>query len=159
MPELRTAYNYDYVNPGTPSLEPSLTEQHHKDACDINLIMRKYQRTGMIDHVSEYAGHYGLLDGQTFQEKQQAVAQAISMFEDLPSSARDYFDNDPAKFLDFAVTIDDETDRSVLVSAGLLEPDPYHPPTAMAAAREEDPRPSNAASEPPSPDNPEGLPE
>ena len=154
MPELRTAYNYSYENQPTDVAGDSMTEQHHKDSCDINLIMRKYQRTGMIDHVNKYAGHYGDLDGTTFQDQQLAVAKAISMFEELPSSAREHFDHDPAKFLDFAMTIDDSTERSELVAAGLLDPDPYDPPTELARAREEAPEPSSEPERDTSPDHP-----
>ena len=159
MSKLRHAYNYEYPRIKTPSLEPSLTEQSHADSCNINLIMRKYQRTGMIDHVAKYAPEYGLMDGADFQAKQNAVANAITMFEELPSSAREHFDHDPAKFLDFAMSINDETERSELIRAGLLDPDPYDTPTVLAKARRDDPTPSNEPSVDDSPDNPERLPE
>ena len=37
----------------------SLTEQHHAKACDINSIMAKYVKTGVLDHITRYEPTYG----------------------------------------------------------------------------------------------------
>lgn len=147
-PVLRTAYNYAYENPPTAVEGVSLTEQHHLDSCDINLIMARYQKTGVIDHVSKYEPMYGEMDGATFLEKQRAITNVITMFEDLPSTAREHFGHDPAAFLDFAMSIDDKTDRSELVRAGLMSESDF---AAQALIRETnvDPEAPQAVSEEP----------
>lgn len=97
----------------------SMTQQHWAEATDINNILIRYQETGIIEHVKEYGEHYGDVDGTTFKEAMDIVANANSMFEELPSSARNAFDNDPAKFLDYVneITEDDAPD---LVQMGLM---------------------------------------
>lgn len=82
--------------------EESMTEQSHKDECDIHNILRKYEKTGMITHTNQYAGTYGdFTNALDFQEAQNVIAEAASMFETVPSKIREQFDNDPAQFLDF----------------------------------------------------------
>lgn len=63
--------------------------------------MARYQKTGMIDHVNQYSESYGEMDGKTFYEHMNAVAEARTMFEDLPSEAREFFGHDVGKFLDY----------------------------------------------------------
>lgn len=91
----------------TPVGGESLTEQHHKPHVDINNIMARYVKTGTLDHVRTYEGQYGDLPPDDYHESQSKVAEAKSMFEDLPSQLRRFFDNDTAKFLQFCVTRSD----------------------------------------------------
>lgn len=78
-----------------------LTQQHQKDETDINLIMARYTRTGVIDHVNKNQPAYFDVPAHSYHEAQNAIAQADSMFQELPAKARKYFDNDPSKFLSF----------------------------------------------------------
>ena len=100
---------------------PSATKQSFKDECDVNQIMKKYQKTGVIDHVSRYGGDYGFADSHDFHEAMSLVADANTMFEELPSAAREHFDNDPAKFLDFVDTMDEIKDRPLLEELGMID--------------------------------------
>lgn len=79
--------------------QPSMTKQNHKAECDINKIMAKYQKTGIINHLQNHGAEYGEYSPIDFQEAMELIARGQSMFEDLPSSARKYFDNDPAQFM------------------------------------------------------------
>lgn len=81
--------------------KPSLTEQNHKDSCEINRIMAKYQKTGIIDHRNEHRGDYGYATSQTFSEALDIVIKGKEMFEELPSSLRKKFNGDPKEFLEF----------------------------------------------------------
>ena len=96
-----------------------LTEQNHKDETDINNIVRKYNKTGLIDHLNQFEKHYGDMTGYDYQEAMNTVAAANTMFEGLPSSIRNKFDNDPAKFINF---VDDEANADKLVEMGLAKP-------------------------------------
>ena len=93
-----------------------LTEQHHKDETDINNIVRKYNKTGLIDHLNQFEKRYGDMTGYDYQEAQNTVAAANSMFEGLPSHIRKEFDNDPAKFINF---VDDEANAEKMIEMGL----------------------------------------
>ena len=96
-----------------------LTEQNHKDETDINQIVRKYNKTGLIDHLNQFEKQYGDMTGYDYQEAMNTVAAANTMFEGLPSSIRNKFDNDPAKFINF---VDDEANADKLVEMGLAKP-------------------------------------
>lgn len=76
-------------------------KQEFKDDADINSIMRKFQKTGAIDHAKVHQGFYGVATGQTLHDAQTLVANAQSMFADLPSSIRNKFENEPSRFLDY----------------------------------------------------------
>lgn len=89
----------------TPALvgARSLTQQNMLESTNINNIMDKYHRHGLIDHVSKHQGQYGdftiMPDFQTAMNK---LNEAQAMFDTLPAATREIFDNDPGKFLDFA---------------------------------------------------------
>jgi len=78
-----------------------MCEQSHKKACDVNSIMARFQKTGVIDHHAKHGLHYGEVPAIDYREAMEIVANSNSMFAELPSKARQYFDNDPAKFLEY----------------------------------------------------------
>lgn len=47
MPKFRTAYDRDLVE-GITFDEPSMAQQHFKDECDVNNILRKYEQLGLV---------------------------------------------------------------------------------------------------------------
>lgn len=101
--------------------QPTMTKQSHKQECDINVIMGKYQKTGVINHLKNYGPEYGEYSAIDFQEAMQLIASGKSMFEELPSQARKYFNNDPSEFMRaFQNGGNEETFREL----GLLGPKP-----------------------------------
>ena len=105
----------------------SMTEQHHKKACDINTIMAKYNKTGLVDHVNRYEGTYGDVTGADFKAAQDLIANEKTKFAELPANVRAEFDNDPANYLDLVAT-----DEGIETLKGILnppeEPDEIVPP-------------------------------
>lgn len=82
--------------------DPGHTQQTHKQECDIHFILRKQQSTGVTQHVNAHAGTYGeYLSGDDFHSAMNQISEAESLFESVPSSLRNKFENSPAKFLDF----------------------------------------------------------
>ncbi|WNK12762.1 MAG: internal scaffolding protein [Microvirus sp.] len=82
---------------------PSMTRQAEAEACDINNIMARYQKTGVIDHLNRFQGEYADVAAYgSFQESLELVERARAAFMTLPSSVRAEFGNDPGRFLDFA---------------------------------------------------------
>lgn len=75
--------------------------QSFKDECDINKIMAKFQKTGILDHYAKHAPQYMDIPAVDYHEALNVIATAESMFEELPSQARKKFGNDPEKFLEF----------------------------------------------------------
>lgn len=87
------------VNTGSESF----VEQHHLEDVDINKIMAKYTRTGLLTHQREYNGQYGDFSQTVdYQTALNTVMLANEMFLELPATVRRKFDNDPGAFLAWA---------------------------------------------------------
>lgn len=96
-----------------------ITKQSHKDECDIHQILRQFQRTGIITHVQSARPSYeDLPDAVDFQQALQVLDEARESFAGLPSIVRDYFANDPGRFL---AAFQDESQRSKLEEFGLVQ--------------------------------------
>lgn len=87
-------------NPKGPKGEKPAKQEFKEDA-DINKIMRKFQKTGAIDHAAKYQPQYGESTPTDFHEAMNIVTRAQSMFNELPSSIRKKFENSAAGFLEF----------------------------------------------------------
>jgi len=102
--------------------------------------MAKYQKTGVIDHINEHGATYGdQPSAADFHTAMNLVADTESMFEELPSSVRESFDNDPTKFLDY---IEDEERRNEILETKKINPeetDAETPPAEKTADPEADP--------------------
>jgi phage internal scaffolding protein len=128
--------------------DSEFTRQEFADECDINNIMKQYLNTGEFFHINETAPQYLDCTGEDFRTHMDYIAGAFSMFEELPSSIRSRFDNDPAEFLDFC---SQEKNRPELAEMGLLSPEavermstpapaPSAPPSAPQPASEPEPK-------------------
>lgn len=97
----------------------SLTKQSEAAACDINRIMAKYERDGVISHVSENVGFYADVSNvPDYQGALAIVEKAEAMFSSIPAEIRARFDNDPQLFLDF---VSNPLNKSELVKLGFLK--------------------------------------
>lgn len=99
---------------------PSLTHQSMAPECDINTIMKKYEKTGILEHRNTFDGQYGnFLDVPSdYHEAMNAVLEANDMFESLPAKVRKRFHNDPGAFIEFAT---DAENLPEMVRMGLAE--------------------------------------
>lgn len=110
------------------------TRQSMRDECDINIIMRKYQKSGALSHVREYGAMYGHFESVTFHEAMETIRVANEMFSALPSAVRKRFSNDPAEFMDFVSKPEENKDE--LVKLGLWKVTPREEPAEPATAPE-----------------------
>jgi len=108
FPPQAIAWHDFYKSSGVRSdldyFEPSLTRQEFAEECDINTIMQRYEATGAISHVNRAEPVY--LDTTLYpglQASMDAFREAAASFNALPALVRREFDNDPQKFVDFAV--------------------------------------------------------
>ena len=97
----------------------SRTKQAHAKEADINYIMRKYLKTGLLEHSQKHKPDYGFATSEDFHTSMNIITRANSMFEDLPSQIRSRFDNQPSQFLDF---VHDESNKQEMLQMGLLNP-------------------------------------
>jgi phage internal scaffolding protein len=119
---LRTAYNYDKDaasnESGLACEEPSLAQQHFKDECDINNILRQFNITGLLPE-SPLSPRYGDFTGiGDYHTALNRVIAAQDEFEALPAQIRARFDNDPAQLIEF---LENSENRPEAEELGLVE--------------------------------------
>lgn len=83
------------------SVEESYTQQQFKDDCDINKILAKFRRTGVLTHVTQYQPQYGEVPSGDYAEAMRTVATAQTLFQELPAHLRKEFNHDAEQFLSF----------------------------------------------------------
>lgn len=93
------------------------TEQAHASQCDVNNIIRKYDRTGLILHINKFEAKFGDLTGVDFRDAQNLIIDATNSFNGLPADIRKRFSNDPANLLKFMESPDN---REEAISLGLI---------------------------------------
>ncbi len=122
-------------------LKPSLAKQSFKQECDINNIMRKFQKTGLVDHLNTHNGEYGnFIHTADYHSSLNQILEAEEMFATIPSSIRKKFDNDPSLFLDF---VQDPENIPEMIEMGLANPAPPEAPTDPS------PKPATPVADPP----------
>lgn len=105
---------------------PSLTRQSEKDDCDINVMMAKYQTTGVEPRSNPRAPQWGDFSNvPAYQEALDIVRQADDDFALLPAEVRERFGNNPTGMLRF---LSDEANRDEAIKLGLVMPPPVEPP-------------------------------
>lgn len=117
MMKLRKAYDFSGRVPF--ATDPvSLTHQSMAPECDINRVMERWQKTGVLEHRNTFEGQYGDFTDtpSDYHASMNAVVRAEEMFSSLPSSIRKRFANDPGNFLDF---VGDPENHSELIKMGL----------------------------------------
>ena len=145
--KFQTAYSKS-LNPEIKFPETGRTKQSEKDACDINLIMAKYVKTGHIEHQRNYAPEYDFATSMDFHQALNLVTNANELFEALPAGTRKKFYNDPAQFLDF---VQDENNLDEMIEMGLAKhPSPAEPlaPAAPETTKIQPNKETNAPSVP-----------
>jgi len=106
--------------------EDPLTKQADKDSCDINLIMARYTKTGIIEHGNKHQAQYGVVPETDFRQALEVIQTSSDMFDELPAKVRRRFNNNPAEFLGFCDNPDNLTEARLL---GLADPEPAKPAT------------------------------
>lgn len=118
--------------------EETRTQQHLAAETDVNAIMRKYEKTGVLTHVARYAGEYGDFSGvPDYQTGLNMVMAADEMFSSLPARIRDRFNNDPARFIAFATNADNLEELRKMGLAPEL-PKPPEPSLVKVVSEDQD---------------------
>lgn len=99
----------------------TLAQQHFKDECDINSIMRRYQKTGfLVDPLTPVTTLPQFGDFSTeydFHAAQTLIAHATQEFDELPAWLRKRFSNNPSELLAF---LENESNREEAIKLGLI---------------------------------------
>jgi phage internal scaffolding protein len=99
-PKIRT--RFDRLRIPKMNKEKTKTQQHMQKATDINNIMRKYEETGILEHVANGElkfGDFSKVD--SYHSALSQVQESLELFEGLPARIRKRFDNDPGQLIDF----------------------------------------------------------
>lgn len=114
------------------------TMQNHKNECDVNQIIKKFTRRSLEEYNRGFADNYGDLSGFDYQEAQFQIAQANSLYEQLPSAIRMKFDG-PGDYLAFVENPDNEAELrklGILPKKPEKQPEPDKPPKDTKADQE-----------------------
>jgi len=101
---------------GVDSGGPSLTKQSFKDECDINNILRKYIKTGVLNASVKAQQMGDFSNVGDYHQAMNTVIAAHDAFMNLPSKIRERFDNDAGNFLAF---MSDAKNEAEAVELGL----------------------------------------
>lgn len=100
LPRAKRTYKKPKVD--CQSAKDGRTKQSFKDECNINSIIAKYQRTGMMDHVRDNPGVYAdVAEIGDYHEMTRKIRKAQESFDSLTPELRSRFNNDPGKLIAF----------------------------------------------------------
>ena len=112
--------NYERSRVAQPIGDPDkcLVQQSAMRECDVNSIMAKYRKTGLLEHVNRFQGNYGdFTEAPTYHDAFNKLVEAQEMFQSLPAHVRDKFANDPGLFLEY---VSDDKNKAGMEELGLL---------------------------------------
>lgn len=124
----------------TVNKEPSMTKQSLAEDLDVNKIIKKYNVTGILQKATDFEMNYGDFTGADFNKAMNTVADANSLFEQVPSEIRAQFQNQPGAFIDFATNPENHLQ---MAKWGLANPKTVAPevPPVVAEATPPTPEP------------------
>lgn len=87
---------------------PSLTRQEFVEESDINVLMAKYEKTGILPSNMNTAEprYLDVSDVPDLRSSMDTLNAATAAFMSLPARVRREFDNDALKFVDFASDVE-----------------------------------------------------
>ena len=94
------------------------TEQSHKAMCDVNNIVAKYDKTGIITHVQKIEARFGDVTGLEFRRAQDIYVNAQAMFDNLPANIKKRFNQNAGELLAF---MENEENREEAIELGLIK--------------------------------------
>ena len=97
---------------------PTKTKQSMRDECDINLIINKYSKIGVIEHINNNQASFADVSDLDFQRSLHLVQSAQDAFDELPAKIRKRFSNDPSELLAF---LQDEENLDEAIALGLVD--------------------------------------
>ncbi|WNK13075.1 MAG: internal scaffolding protein [Microvirus sp.] len=101
-------------------LDKSLTQQSGRDEADINVIVERYVRTGVVPQIAMPPLGEDFDEVFDFRSAMDTVLEAKRSFDALPANVRYKFKNDPAEFVDFC---EDRDNLPMLRKWGLAVPE------------------------------------
>lgn len=108
--------------------DPVRTKQSFRTEADINWIVARYQRTGMLTDPGKVSRREAIFadfsEVGDFQDAQERIIKGREAFDSLSAEVRRRFDNEPGKLLDFMA---DEANLKEAQDLGIIEKDDTPP--------------------------------
>jgi len=147
IPKIKTQYEYEKNDHPRVEFNPSDKNSKSKaiqsdmDAADINKIMARFEKTGVILDPSgvERQPNYGdFTEFGDYHAMRSSTARAEQYFNALPAHVRNRFNNDPQELIKFAAK---KQNYAELVKLGLMTKKEHITldPGAFPAQRQEEP--------------------
>lgn len=118
----------------TFNTEESLTQQSDKNSTDINIIMSRYQETGLLPQLTTQGLHGDFSEITDFHDAQKRILEAKEAFLAVPAKIRERFHHNPQEFIEF---VENPANAEELRKMGLANA----PPTPQNAAHAPTPAP------------------
>lgn len=117
-----TAYGNKFSTRKSISEYPATrTKQDLKDQCDINKIVTRFKRDGVLNHINANQPIFTDFTPNDYQQCLNKVIDADNAFFALPSNIRERFANDPQRLLAF---VQDDSNYEEGFKLGLFNPRP-----------------------------------
>lgn len=95
------------------------TQQQFAKDCNINNIIKKYKKTGVITHINTKTGVYAdMTQMPSYQEALQTVIHGQNAFDQLPAALREKFEYNPQKMMDY---LNDKQNDEEAIKLGLKQ--------------------------------------
>lgn len=114
--------NYERRRVTVDCKEPTRTVQDFKESCDINYIMEKYQRDGIMSMMTRDPQVGDFSNFKDYHSSLNIIIDAEEQFQEIPANIRERFNNDPEEFYNFAVDPENIDELRNLGLAYGLEP-------------------------------------
>lgn len=144
IPEIRGPF--DRTDTPTINNEPSRTKQSFAEEANVNTIMARWHRTGVIEHLSKATPRYGdFATADDYQSACNKVLGAEHAFMELPAEIRARMGNNPGNLLLFLA---DPANLEEAQKLGLVEkskPEAEPSPAPKKAKTDPDPAPPDGS--------------
>jgi len=98
---IRSAFNRGPRTGGLSCADKSRAIQSQKDDADINVIMKRFGRTGLVPQNIRVPLNGDFQEAGDFRSSMDAIVAAKHSFMAMPAEVRSRFGNDPASFVEF----------------------------------------------------------
>lgn len=116
---------------------PTRTKQSFREQVNVNSIIARHRKSGMLDHVNGKQPFYGDVSNiRSYQEALNVVNTASELFNGMSASIRRRFDNDPLRMIEF---LQDPRNLQEAQELGMVAKAPAKPVEASTPSSEGQP--------------------
>lgn len=106
--------------------QKSMTHQSFGNECNVNAIMARYEKSGLLTHTNNRQPSFGdFTEMPSYQDSLDLIIHSQNLFDELPALVRKRFHNNPVEFLEFAQNPENLPE---MVKLGLATPKAAHEP-------------------------------